>query len=151
MHVFRNLQMFNKYRNKVNIFYKLVANKKKEKDKKKFNEQISSIQNTIIGITRGFKRKIRLKGIGYKFILNKNILTFQIGFTHSFSITISSLLYCRTNKKRTKLLLKYNDYNKLTLFLSAFQNIKKPNIYTGKGIRYNLKKFYQKEGKKKKF
>jgi large subunit ribosomal protein L6 len=151
MHVFRNLKMFNKYRNKVNIFYKLVANKKKEKDKKKFNEQISSIQNTIIGITRGFKRKIRLKGIGYKFILNKNILTFQIGFTHSFSITISSLLYCRTNKKRTKLLLKYNDYNKLTLFLSAFQNIKKPNIYTGKGIRYNLKKFYQKEGKKKKF
>jgi large subunit ribosomal protein L6 len=151
MHLIKNLQMSNKYKNKIDVFYKFITNNKKKNDKKKFNEQISNIQNTIIGLSRGFKRKIRLKGIGYKFIFNKNILTFQIGFTHSFSVTISSLLYCRMNKKRTKLLLKYNDYNKLTLFLSAFQNIKKPNIYTGKGIRYNLKKFYQKEGKKKKF
>jgi large subunit ribosomal protein L6 len=151
MHLIKNLQMSNKYKNKIDVFYKFITNNKKKNDKKKFNEQISNIQNTIIGLSRGFKRKIRLKGIGYKFIFNKNILTFQIVFTHSFSVTISSLLYCRMNKKRTKLLLKYNDYNKLTLFLSAFQNIKKPNIYTGKGIRYNLKKFYQKEGKKKKF
>jgi large subunit ribosomal protein L6 len=143
--------MVNKYKNKINFFYKLIDDNRKKKDKKFFNEQISNIQNIIIGLSRGFKRKIRLKGIGYKFLLNKNILTFQIGFTHAFSVTISSLLYCRINKKRTKLLLKYNDYNKLTLFLSAFQNIKKPNIYTGKGIRYNLKKFHQKEGKKKKF
>ena len=151
MHFIQKLQMSNKYKNKINSFYNLLSNNKKKKDKFFFIKQISKIQNTIIGLACGFKKKIRLKGIGYKFLLNKNVLTFQIGFTHSFSTTISSLLYYRINKKRTKLLLKYNDYNKLTLFLSAFQNIKKPNIYTGKGIRYNLKKFCKKEGKKKKF
>ena len=147
----KNLQIYNTNINKINSFYKLISSKKKKTDIKKYNAYISNIQNTIIGLSRGFKRKIRLRGIGYKFLLEKNILIFRIGFTHPFTIPISSLLYFRINKKRTKLLFKCNDYNKLTLFLSAFQNIKKPNIYTGKGIRYNLKKFDQKEGKKKKF
>ncbi len=147
----KNLQIYNTYRKKINTFYKLFSNKKKQKDIQIYNTYISNIQNTIVGLSRGFKRKIRLRGIGYKFLLENGILTFRIGFTHPFSVAISSLLYFRINKKRTKLLFKCNDNNKLTLFLSAFQNIKKPNIYTGKGIRYNLKKFYQKEGKKKKF
>jgi len=105
----------------------------------------------MLGILIGFKKKIRLRGIGYKFILNKNLLTLRIGFTQQFILLISSLINVRLNKKQTKLILKYKDINKLTLLLSAIQNIQTPNVYTGKGIRYNLKKFIIKEGKKKKF
>jgi large subunit ribosomal protein L6 len=89
----RDLQINNTFRSKILTFYKLLSNKKKNKSKKDYNEQLSNLQNTIIGLSRGFKRKIRLKGIGYKFLLDKNILTFKIGFTHSFTVPLSSLLY----------------------------------------------------------
>ena len=151
IHILNDLKIKNKYINRISKFYK-VLNKKEEKKKKKiFNLNFLTIQKKIIGVFTGFKKKIRLRGIGYKFVLNERSLTFRIGFTHTFSILLSSLLYYSFNKKKTKLLIRFNNFNQITTLLSAFQNIKKPDAYTGKGIRYNLKKFKLKEGKKKKF
>jgi large subunit ribosomal protein L6 len=151
MYLLNDLKTKNKYINKINKFYVVLNKKEERKKKKKINFNFLTIQKKIIGIFAGFKKKIRLRGIGYKFSLNGRILTFRIGFTHTFSILLSTLLYNSFNKKKTKLLIRFNHFNQITTLLSAFQNIKKPDVYTGKGIRYNLKKFKLKEGKKKKF
>src|SRR3984957_6597124 len=127
IHFLNGLKIKNKYIGQISRFYKKLKQKKKEK--KNLNLNLLTIQKKIIGVFTGFKKKIRLRGIGYKFLLDQGILTLRIGSTHTFSIILSSLLYYKLNKKKTKLLLKYKDFNKLTLFLSSFQNIKKPNTY----------------------
>ena len=151
VHFLKNLEIKNKYTNKISMFYNLLSNRKIKKKKNFFNTNITDTQEKLIGAFTGYKKRIRLRGIGYKFLLNNNNIILRIGFTHTFNIILSSLLYYRLNKKHTKLALKFNNFNKLTLFLSAFQNVQRPNIYSGKGIRYNLKKFRVKEVKKKKF
>ncbi len=93
IHLLSGLKIKNKYINKMSKFYKVLNKKEKKKKKTIFNSNFLTIQKKIIGVSTGFKKKIRLRGIGYKFLLNGRNFTFRIVFTHTFSILLSSLLY----------------------------------------------------------
>lgn len=96
--------------------------------------------------SRIFFKKLKFKGKGYYIYKNnRNTIALQFGYSHllylySFFITVKFLT------KTTILMFGIN--NKDLLFNSNYlYNIKKINIFTGKGIRFSRQILYRKTGK----
>ena len=108
------------------------------------------INQSIIGALVGFKSFLRVRGVGYKFQIVFNRMTIQAGYSHLLEIRMPILQSFSLNKKSTFLRLKSNDLSLLTNFLSSVRNLRQPDVYKGKGIRYRKDPILIKEGKKKK-
>jgi large subunit ribosomal protein L6 len=98
----------------------------------------------------GFKQFLRVRGVGYKFQLLGDKMTIQAGYSHLLEVRIPFLQSFSFNKKSTFLRVKSNNLVLLTKFLSFVRNLRKPDVYKGKGIRYKRDSVLRKEGKKKK-
>ncbi len=106
----------------------------------------SLIFNMIEGVTRGYEKKLELKGVGYKVALNGGGLKVDVGYSHSvlfpeikeinFSIQKNIITVSGINKE-------------LVGQVSAnIRKIRKPDPYKGKGIRYIDEIVKLKQGKK---
>jgi large subunit ribosomal protein L6 len=105
------------------------------------------IKQKIKGVLFGFKKKLRLEGIGYIAVLNGQYLTLKLGYSHPINIKIPSSIKIHI-KKRKKLTLLGSDLNDVTQFAFNIRKYKIPEIYKGKGILYFKEKIRLKIGKK---
>lgn len=108
----------------------------------------SLIYNAIIGTTKGFNKKLEIHGIGYKSKLqNIKILLLNIGYSHEVIYFIPEFVdvKCLGN------IIEIFSCNKQLVgqVASDIRNIKSPEPYKGKGIRYKDELVIIKEGKKK--
>ena len=106
------------------------------------------IKIKIKGIFQGFKLTLVLKGIGFKSVIEKNVLILKLGFSHNINIIIPSNIEI-INQSNT-LIFSSRDYIFLNQFFHYVKNHKKPEPYKGKGLLFKNEKILQKEGKKSK-
>lgn len=106
------------------------------------------IKIKIKGIFQGFKLTLVLKGIGFKSVIEKNVLILKLGFSHNINIIIPSNIEI-INQSNT-LIFSSRDYIFLNQFVHYVKNHKKPEPYKGKGLLFKNEKILQKEGKKSK-
>lgn len=112
-----------------------------------------AINNALIGSLSGFKRYLRVRGVGYKFSLNssnKNIIIIDVGYSHVLVKGLQTEFRTKFSRKFTKIRVKTSQLSKLTQFFSHIRKQRKPDVYKGKGIRYKHDTVRKKEGKKKK-
>jgi large subunit ribosomal protein L6 len=95
----------------------------------------ANIRNAMIGVSSLFQVRLSLVGVGYRFNLKDNILSMRIGYNHSVDITIKDNIICKTISP-TSIILLGNNLQQLVLFASSIRNLKKPEVYKGKGIRF---------------
>jgi large subunit ribosomal protein L6 len=91
--------------------------------------------------------------VGYRFDISPLKITIQAGYSHFVFRKIPSTSSLQTlilNKKATLLKIKSSDITMLHTFLSSIRNLRHPDVYKGKGIRYQKDFIFRKEGKKKK-
>ncbi len=105
------------------------------------------IHQKIIGVVYGFKKKLKLEGIGFVAVLDNNKLNLKLGFSHSVNIDVPSSIKILI-KKRKRLILLGSDLNEVTQFAAKIRSYKVPEIYKGKGILYFKEKINLKVGKK---
>ena len=112
-----------------------------------------SLKQWMVGNLVGFQNALRVRGVGYKFDISALKITIQAGYSHlliknlPLPQTFKSILL---NRKLVKLYIQGADLAKLNLYLSALRNLRQPDVYKGKGIRYQKDLIIRKEGKKKK-
>lgn len=137
--------------NVISTFYNL--NLKHINKKKKITQSFlkNKFKQQIISAFVGYKKYLRIRGVGYKFSILNQLMLIQVGFSHLLKTVIPSEFNYKFNKKFTFLRLKSNNINILTKFLSVLRNLYKPDVYKGKGIRYRFDTVKRKEGKKKTF
>jgi len=103
-------------------------------------------------VTRGWIKRLRLVGIGYKLYNINNVLLFKIGYNKFiiFLLPLDLRVIITGRKKRGFTVI---GINKLLLFLISklLLQLRIPNIYTGKGIRLRGIPFVRKVGKKSLF
>lgn len=112
------------------------------------------LQQMTIAVVIGFKKYLRVRGVGFRFtITSYEFLTIQVGFSHILQATISDLFDFKQSRKFKVLRVRTLYLEKVAGLFSSLKNLSKPNVYTGKGIRYARAKEVRllKEGKKKKF
>ncbi|WWO97051.1 MAG: 50S ribosomal protein L6 [Candidatus Dasytiphilus stammeri] len=108
----------------------------------------SLINIMIIGVTKGFEKKLQLVGIGYRAFVQENILNLSLGFSHLIKYKIPSgiTIECPT---ATDILLKGTDKQLVGQTAANIYRYRKPDPYKGKGIRYINQVIRLKEAKKK--
>ncbi|QJC37369.1 50S ribosomal protein L6 [Enterobacteriaceae endosymbiont of Donacia thalassina] len=143
----------NTFNKKVKIIFKknklLFEPKKKCKDGWTQAGTASSLMNSmIIGVTIGFKKKLILFGVGYKFSIKNNILNLLLGFSHPINFNLPKGI---TGKcvNQNEIILTGANKQLLGQVAANIRSYRPPEPYKGKGIRYSNEIIKIKETKKK--
>lgn len=112
------------------------------------------VNNMIIGLSKGFQRKMEIYGTGYNLKAQGEKLVFVIGFSHSVEIQVPKSVNVqidtpatRGNDVPARFTLSGYDKHELGQFAANIRRIKPPEPYQGKGIRYADEVIRRKVGK----
>lgn len=108
----------------------------------------SLLNNMITGVTEGFQRKLKLVGVGYRALLEGDSLVLHLGFSHPvyFSIPAGITIEAPT---ATDVIIKGMDKQLVGQVAANIRDLRPPEPYKGKGIRYEDERVVIKETKKK--
>ncbi len=106
----------------------------------------SLINNMIIGVVDGFKKVLIIEGVGYKANVNGNTLTLNVGYSNPVNFQLPKEVTASV-EGNTKIVVECIDKELLGLVASRIRQIRKPEPYKGKGIRYEGEHIVRKVGK----
>ena len=107
----------------------------------------SLIKNMIIGVTEGYSKKLEAVGVGYRFQVKGKELIVSAGYSNPVTVEIPEGISLES-PSNTELFVKGIDKQKVGQFAAEIREIRKPEPYKGKGIRYTDEHIRRKEGKK---
>ena len=107
----------------------------------------ANINNMIIGVTKGFEKKLESVGVGYRFQLKGAELVVTAGYSHPVNVQIPTGITLEV-PSNTELFVRGIDKQLVGEFAANVRKIRKPEPYKGKGIRYADEHIRRKEGKK---
>jgi large subunit ribosomal protein L6 len=106
------------------------------------------LANMVVGVTKGYEKKLELQGVGFRAAVAGKSLNLTLGFSHPVSVEIPEGLSIET-PTQTEILVKGIDRQKVGQLAAEIRDIRPPEPYKGKGVRYAGEKITLKEGKKK--
>ncbi len=106
----------------------------------------ATINNMIIGVSKGFVKKLTLIGVGYRAALQGHKLDLQLGFSHPTQLIIPQGVQVEVDKSTT-ILVKGIDKQVVGQFAASIRAARPPEPYKGKGIRYEDEYVRKKDGK----
>lgn len=104
------------------------------------------VQNLILGVSQGFKKDLKMIGVGYRAQLQGQTLVVNAGYSNPVEVTIPSGIEVTVNKN-TDITISGIDKQVVGEFAANIRAIRKPEPYLGKGIRYVDEYVRRKEGK----
>lgn len=107
----------------------------------------ANINNMLIGVTEGFTKKLESLGVGYRFQLKGNELVVTAGYSHPVNVKIPEGITLES-PSNTELFVKGINKQLVGKFAAEIRQIREPEPYKGKGIRYSDEIVRRKEGKK---
>ena len=123
-------------------------------DESKVSKQLhgttnSNINNMLIGVSEGFKKELEINGVGYRFQLQGNKLVVTAGYSHTVEMVAPEGVKMEMpEKSQTELIISGYDKQAVSEFAANIREIRKPEPYKGKGIKYKDEHIRRKEGKK---
>ncbi|MFC6039075.1 50S ribosomal protein L6 [Paenisporosarcina macmurdoensis] len=104
------------------------------------------LANMVEGVSKGFERSLELVGVGYRASLQGEKLVLNVGFSHPVEFTPENGLVVEV-PTNTKIIIKGIDKERVGALASNVRQIRPPEPYKGKGIRYEGEVVRRKEGK----
>ena len=93
------------------------------------------LANAMKGVKEGYEKKLELVGVGYRARMEGNTLVMSLGWTHPVKVESPEGIIIEVPEE-TKIVVKGNDKQKVGEFAAKIRDIRKPEPYKGKGIRY---------------
>jgi large subunit ribosomal protein L6 len=106
------------------------------------------IANVIEGVTKGYERKLELVGVGFRAAVQGKVLNLTLGFSHPVNYPVPEGITIET-PSQTEIVVRGVDKQKVGQVAAEIREIRPPEPYKGKGVRYSGEKIELKEGKKK--
>ena len=106
------------------------------------------VNNMVVGVTKGFEKKLNLVGVGYKAAAQGAKLNLQVGYSHPVNKDMPQGITVATPTP-TEIIIKGADRQRVGQVAAEIRAIRPPEPYKGKGIRYSDEKIVIKETKKK--
>ncbi len=106
----------------------------------------SLIQNMVTGVNIGFERVLEINGIGYRAMLKGNRIELNLGFSHPVQFDLPEGISASIDRKNV---IKLNGIDKELLGQTAasIRQLKPPEPYKGKGVKYAEERIKLKAGK----
>ncbi len=135
----------------VNVLLKdkeiLVSVEKPEnkEQRSRWGLQRSLINNMVIGVTEGFSKQLEVNGVGYKVATQGKKLVLNVGYSHAVEYTVPDTIDIQVEKN----LITISGFDKQLVgkIAAEIRDIKRPEPYKGKGIKYKDEVIRRKEGK----
>lgn len=106
------------------------------------------VSNMVVGVTKGFEKKMSLVGVGYKAQAAGTKLNLSVGYSHPVNIDMPAGIVVATPSP-TEVVIKGADRQRVGQVAAEIRAVRPPEPYKGKGIRYADEKIAIKETKKK--
>lgn len=107
------------------------------------------IHNMVVGVTDGFTKILEINGVGYRAQLQGTTLVVNAGYSHPVNMPVPAGLTVKVPTP-TEIHISGSDKQIVGQFAAEIREIRKPEPYKGKGIRYQGEYVRRKEGKKAK-
>ena len=107
----------------------------------------SLIANMVTGVTQGYEKTLELVGVGYRAQAESpSKLVINIGFSHPVNVDAPANIKFETPAP-TQIIVRGIDKQQVGAIAADIRDIRKPEPYHGKGIRYAGEYVRHKEGK----
>ena len=106
------------------------------------------VNNMVVGVTKGFEKKLSLVGVGYKAQAQGTKLNLTVGYSHPVNMDMPAGITVATPTP-TEVVVKGADRQRVGQVAAEIRATRPPEPYKGKGIRYADEKITIKETKKK--
>ena len=106
------------------------------------------LANMVTGVTKGYEKKLELVGVGYRAAVQGKTLNLTLGFSHPVNYPIPEGITIEAPSV-TEVIIKGIDRQKVGQVAAEIREIRPPEPYKGKGVKYAGEKIELKEGKKK--
>ena len=104
------------------------------------------INNMVIGVTQGYEKVLEINGVGYRASKQGKTISFNLGFSHPVEMTdpegIESVM-----DGQNKIIIKGIDKEKVGQYAAEIRDLRRPEPYKGKGIKYADEVIRRKVGK----
>ncbi len=108
----------------------------------------SLLNNTVIGVNKGFMKTLEMTGVGYKAAIKNNSLNLQLGYSHDTDFEIPKDVKINV-EKQTIIKISGLDKQLVGSVASKIKSFRPSEPYKGKGIKEKGEYVLRKEGKKK--
>ena len=106
------------------------------------------LANMVRGVTKGYEKKLELQGVGFRAAVQGKTLNLTLGFSHPVNFAIPEGITIET-PSQTEIVIKGIDRQKVGQIAAEIRDVRPPEPYKGKGVRYVGEQITLKEGKKK--
>ncbi|MFA5737047.1 MAG: 50S ribosomal protein L6 [Candidatus Paceibacterota bacterium] len=106
----------------------------------------SHIKNMIVGVAKGYEKKLIIEGVGLRFAVSGNNIKLDLGFSHPVELLIPEGL--KVIVEKNQMTITGIDKEQVGEFAAKIRALKKTEPYKGKGIRYSDEIPRRKQGKK---
>nr|AYR06224.1 ribosomal protein L6 [Renouxia sp.] len=104
------------------------------------------INNMVIGVTKGFSKRLDIQGVGYRAQTDKNILILNIGYSHPVYVKSPSDINIKV-ENNTQIIISGINKETVGQIAAQIRDMRPPEPYKGKGIRYDKEQVRKKVGK----
>lgn len=104
------------------------------------------LSNMVEGVSKGFERTLELIGVGYRAQKQGTKLVLNVGYSHPVEIEPESGLEIEV-PSNTRVIVKGTNKERVGALAANIRDVRPPEPYKGKGIRYEGEFVRRKEGK----
>lgn len=115
-------------------------------DRKLHGTTRAVLANMITGVSTGFTKQLEIRGVGYRASLEGRTLVINAGYSHLINMEIPAGVEVSL-PKNTDVIITGIDKQVIGEFAANIRQVRKPEPYKGKGIRYKDENVRRKEGK----
>ena len=104
------------------------------------------VANAVHGVKEGFEKKLEIQGVGYRAQMQGTTLNMQLGYSHPVDIVPPKGITI-TVEANTKITVKGSNKQTVGDVAAEIRGKRPPEVYKGKGIRYEGEYIRRKAGK----
>lgn len=104
------------------------------------------LSNMVEGVSKGFEKSLELIGVGYRAQKQGNKLVLNVGYSHPVEFEAEQGLEIEV-PSNTKIIVKGISKERVGALAADIRDVRPPEPYKGKGIRYEGEYVRRKEGK----
>ncbi len=106
----------------------------------------SLIANMVLGVTNGWSKNLELVGVGFRAQINGNKLILNVGYSHPVEVTAPEGINFEV-AENTKIKVSGIDKYLVGQVSANLKAVRTPDVYKGKGVRYEGEYIRKKVGK----
>lgn len=107
----------------------------------------SLVSNMVSGVSQGYTRVLEITGIGYRAQVKGGKLAFTLGYSHPIEFQLPEGIKAVVDEKQTTITLSGMDKQLLGQVAANVRELRPPDVYKGKGVRFSGQRIKLKAGK----